>query len=73
MLRKLDPAKGHNSWCWPKGAWPLWTTMVAEGYAVREDVKEVQEDDNEIELNMLVIVMKITMRTSLSFEDLKIV
>ena len=47
--------------------------MVAEGYAVREDVKEVQEDDNEIELNMLVIVMKIEMRTSLSFEDLKIV
>ena len=47
--------------------------MVAEDYAVRKDVKEVQEDDNEIELNMLVIVMKITMRTSLSFEDLKIV
>ena len=47
--------------------------MVAEDYAVRKDVKEVQEDDNEIELNMLVIVMKIKMRTSLSFEDLKIV
>ena len=46
--------------------------MVAEDNAIHEDVKEVQEDDNEIELNMLVIVMKITMRTSLSFEDLKI-
>ena len=47
--------------------------MVAEDNAIHEDVKEVQEDDNEIELNMLVIVMKIKMRTSLSFEDLKIV
>ena len=40
--------------------------MVAEDNAVHEDV---MEDDNEIELNMLTIAM---MRTTLSFEDLKI-
>ena len=22
MLRKADLARGHNSWCWQKGAWP---------------------------------------------------
>ena len=41
--------------------------MVAEDNAVHADVKEVQEDVK------LVIVMKIKMRTSLSFEDLEIV
>ena len=29
MLRKLDPARGHDSWCWPKGAPPLGTRMCS--------------------------------------------
>lgn len=27
MLRKLDPSKRHNSWCWPKWVLPLGTKM----------------------------------------------
>ena len=27
MLRKLDPSKRHNSWCWPKWVLPLGTRM----------------------------------------------
>ena len=42
--QKLDLARGRNSWCWPKEARPLRTRM---------------EDDNEIELNMLTIAMKV--------------
>ena len=26
-FRKSDLAGGHDSWCWPKGAWPLGTRM----------------------------------------------
>ena len=43
--------------------------MITEDNVVHKDVKE---DDNEIELNMLAIVLKRKMRTNLSFEDLKI-
>ena len=43
--------------------------MKTEDNVVHKDVKE---DDNEIELNMLAIALKRKMRTSLSFEDLKI-
>lgn len=42
---------------------------MVEDNAAHEDVKE---DDNEIELNMLTIAMKVQMRTTLSFEDLKL-
>ena len=27
ILRKSDPARGRDSWCWPKGEWPLETRM----------------------------------------------
>ena len=27
MLNKLGPARGLDSWCWPKGSWPLGTRM----------------------------------------------
>ena len=43
--------------------------MITEDNVFHKDVKE---DDNEIELNMLAIALKRKMRTSLSFEDLKI-
>ena len=29
-LPVLDLARGHDSWCWPKGAWPLGTRMALE-------------------------------------------
>ena len=54
--QKLDLARGRNSWCWPKEALPLRTRMVVEDNAAHEDVKE---DDNEIELYMLTIAMKV--------------
>ena len=28
-LRKLDLPRGHNSWCWAKGSWPLGTRMTS--------------------------------------------
>ena len=27
MFNKLVPARGPDSWCWPKGSWPLGTRM----------------------------------------------
>ena len=30
MFRKLDPARGRYSWCWPKGARPLGMRMTRE-------------------------------------------
>ena len=28
MLKKSDPARGRDSWCWPEVSWPLVTRMV---------------------------------------------
>ena len=28
MFRKSDPARGRDSWCWPKGAWPVGMSIL---------------------------------------------